>query len=253
MKTLAFSSGVKGGTGKTTLAVNIAVALAYAYRNKSKYPVVLIDLTPSPGTASMLLMGSREVKGMNLSDYLDGRLIDPLQAFYLRRWQIQSDEFNVVFSFMTRPAPFFRKPFEALTKQLEQRLGSMLLIIDSPPLGRGSPLQGLFDYVVPVTVPDISSVAAAAEVSAELGGRRLKPILNMYMKEAKVSGIYGGDWPDIVRDAFGEEPHVVPYDPLLGLARQALEIEVLKLRPEESPGVSSLLSYARYLLTQLSI
>jgi hypothetical protein len=40
---------------------------------------------------------------------------------------------------------------------------------------------------------------------------------------------------------------VIPFDKLLQAARQALEVEVLKLRPGESPGVKALVEYARYL------
>jgi hypothetical protein len=54
-------------------------------------------------------------------------------------------------------------------------------------------------------------------------------------------------WELVIEKTLGERPHVIPFDKLLQAARQALEVEVLKLRPGESPGVKALVEYARYL------
>lgn len=94
---------------------------------------------------------------------------------------------------------------------------------------------------------------STAGVAKIVGGRVLRPIINMYVKDHDVAGVYGRNWPDMVRDMFGEEPHIIPADPLFEASRQALEIESLKLRPEESQGLAALLSYIRYLASQLSI
>lgn len=252
MKTLAFVSGLKGGTGKTTMAVNAAAALSYALRDKARYPVVLLDITPGVGTAAMLLFGSHKIDAPSLTDYLDGRLLDPLQAFYLRRWQTPAGEFHLVFSFLGGDVGVSRRALEALLGQLDARLKPLLVVLDAPPMGRGAPVQGLTDYVVPIVSPDASAIATAAAAAKSLGGKRLKPILNMHIKDYAVAGVYGKDWPDIVKEAFGEEPHVVPFDPLFEASRQALEIESLKLSARESPALASLLEYLRYLLAQLS-
>jgi hypothetical protein len=58
-------------------------------------------------------------------------------------------------------------------------------------------------------------------------------------------------WELVVEKTLGERPHVIPFDKLLQAVRQALEIEVLKLKPGESPGVKAIVNYARYLSTTL--
>lgn len=254
MKTIAFISGLKGGTGKTTLAVNAAVVLSYSLRKKTRFPVVLIDMTPGVGTAAMLFLGTHSAQGFaSLSEYFDGKLVDVLQSFYLRRWQLQQDEFNVVFAFFNKPTVLSARLLSVLIKQIEARLNPLALILDSPPTGHDTVLSGLLDFVVPVVTPDISSIATAAGVAKALRGKTLRPVLNMYVEGYDVTPIYGRDWPAIVRDHFGEEPHIIPADPSFEAARQALEIESLKLRPEESPGLAAMLAYMRYLATQLSI
>jgi len=129
----------------------------------------------------------------------------------------------------------------------------LVAILDSPPAGYDWGAAGLLDFTVPVVTPDMSSIISTAGVAKIVGGRVLRPIINMYVKDHDVAGVYGRNWPDMVRDMFGEEPHIIPADPLFEASRQALEIESLKLRPEESQGLAALLSYIRYLASQLSI
>ncbi|WP_252900926.1 nucleotide-binding protein [Vulcanisaeta sp. JCM 14467] len=99
MKKILITSGTKGGTGKTTIAVNMAIILAYELRNRAQYPVVLIDLGLDSGTATLLMLGNIEEKmPYTLADYFMGKIPDPLSTFYVKTWQIDDDTFKLVFT-----------------------------------------------------------------------------------------------------------------------------------------------------------
>lgn len=255
MKKLLFFSGAKGGTGKTTLALNTAVLLAYHWRDATQYPVVYLDLTPSLGTGALLLLG--DIMGQwgrpSLSDFLAGHLAEPLRAFYLRRWTTDKGPFQLVFAYMARDAPLTKRHLSLILDTVERRLRPRLVVIDMPPVASGeSPVAGAVDYVVPVVTPDASAIETTKAFAEVIGAPRLRPVLNMFIPDYPVSAVHAAPWVKVVQDAFGEEPHVIPYDKLLQAARQALEIEVLKLKPAESPGVKAIIEYARYLSTRLA-
>ncbi|WP_243679959.1 hypothetical protein [Vulcanisaeta souniana] len=106
MKSILITSGTKGGTGKTTIAVNMSVILAYELRDKSQYPVVLVDLGLDSGTTSMLLLGGIEEQvPYSLADYFMGRVPDPLSTLYVKTWQINGDSFKLVFTASLSPIP----------------------------------------------------------------------------------------------------------------------------------------------------
>lgn len=120
-----------------------------------------------------------------------------------------------------------------------------------PPLSSETPVAGLVDFLVPVVTPDITAIETTRRYLDIVGGGRLRPVLNMYIPGYHVSVMHSMPWEKVVEDAFGEQPHVIPYDKLIQAARQALEVEVLKLRPAESPAVKAIIDYAKYLAARL--
>ncbi|MEM1597609.1 MAG: ParA family protein [Pyrobaculum sp.] len=253
MKKLLFLSGTKGGTGKTTLALNASVLLSYLWREAAAYPVVLIDLTPNVGTAALALLGDPAAAWgrPTLSDYLTGRLTDPLRAFYLRKWTTDKGPFQLVFTYMYEDVPVTRRHLEHVLSTIAARLRPRVAVFDMPPLSQNSPVAGLVDYVVPVVTPDVSAIETTKHYLSVVGGSRLRPVLNMYIPEYPISALHTAPWEKVVEEALGEPPHVVPFDKLLQAARQALEIETLKLRPAESPGVKAIVEYVKYLASKL--
>ncbi|AAL64560.1 MinD/ParA family ATP-binding protein [Pyrobaculum aerophilum] len=253
MKKIFFISGTKGGTGKTTLALNASVLLAYLWRESAHYPVVYLDLTPGVGTAALILLGDIMAPWgrPSLSDYIAGRLAEPLRAFYIRRWSTERGAFQIVFSYLSQDSPLSRRLLEQISSVVESRLRPKVMVIDMPPLSSETPVAGLVDFLVPVVTPDITAIETTRRYLDIVGGGRLRPVLNMYIPGYHVSVMHSMPWEKVVEDAFGEQPHVIPYDKLIQAARQALEVEVLKLRPAESPAVKAIIDYAKYLAARL--
>lgn len=253
MKKILFMSGTKGGTGKTTLALNTAVLLAYMWREAAPYPVVYLDLTPGVGTAALILLGDIMATWgrPSLSDYIAGRLAEPLRAFYIRRWNTERGAFQIVFSYVNEGPLPPRRLLEQISSVVESRLRPRAMVIDMPPLTSEVPVAGLVDFLVPVVTPDITAIETTKRYLDVVGGSRLRPVLNMYIPGYNFSVVHAMPWEKVVESTFGEQPHVIPYDKLVQATRQALEVEVLKLRPAESPAVRSIIEYAKYLAARL--
>jgi len=264
VKVILFTSGAKGGTGKTTIALNVAIILSYELRDKAQYPVTLVDLGLDSGTASMLLMGNPEaVPQYSLSDYFMGRVPDPLSVFYVKTWQVSNEEFRLVFTASFGGGGEVARMDGHLLRGLinaARAISPEYVIIDSPATGLSSEslvhLLSSSTYVVLVMSPDHSSIRSAqgvVRIMDQLEGkpRLLKPILNMLDSRHPVDVVTGSSWVDVVRRYVGVEPHVIPYDELFLASRQALEIESLKLTPIESPALSSIFKYVDYLYATL--
>ena len=261
MKSILITSGTKGGTGKTTIAVNMSVILAYELRSKSQYPVVLVDLGLDSGTASMLLLGSVEEQvPYSLADYFMGRVPDPLSTLYVKTWQINDDSFKLVFTASLSPISGQVRIDRYLLRGLMNAISAvspLYVLIDTPALGLSydvlATLLEVSANVTLVAIPDHSSLKAIGNVvnlMREMGitSRLIKPILNMLNVKYPMDALSNSPWTKLVKDIVGIEPHVIPYDELFLIARQALEIESLKLSFYESPALDSIFKYVDYLI-----
>ncbi|MFB6470237.1 MAG: hypothetical protein TU36_003240 [Vulcanisaeta sp. AZ3] len=264
MRTILVTSGTKGGTGKTTIALNISTILAYELRNKSQYPVVLIDLGLDSGTATLLLLGGMEEHiPYTLIDYFLGRVPDPLSVMYVKTWQVDDESFRLVFTASLGTYAGQVRVDRYLLKGLMNAVNAIspiYTIIDTPALGLSyeilSSLLDISNNVILITVPDHSSLKAVNNVvnlmrDMGIGNRLLKPILNMLNIKYSIDALSGSPWTKLIKDIVGIEPHVIPYDDLLPIVRQALEIESLKLSFYESPAVDSIFKYVDYLMETL--
>ncbi|MGC8543110.1 MAG: AAA family ATPase [Vulcanisaeta sp.] len=261
MKTILITSGTKGGTGKTTIATNMAVVLAYELRNKAQYPVVLVDLGLDSGTATMLLLGDiREQMPYTLADYFAGKVPDPLSTLYVKTWQVGDELFKLVFTASLSPYPSQIRIDRYLLRGLINAINAispLYVIIDTPALGLSyDTLATLFEVstnVILIAIPDHSSLRAVGNVvnlmrDMEISNRLIKPILNMLNVRYPVDALSGYPWAKLMKDVTGIEPHIIPYDELFPIVRQALEIESLKLSFYESPALDSIFKYVDYLI-----
>lgn len=263
MKTILITSGTKGGTGKTTIAVNMAVILAYELRSKAQYPVVLIDLGLDSGTATLLMLGNiEEQMPYTLADYFMGKIPDPLSTFYVKTWQIDSDTFKLVFTASLSQYPSQVRIDRYLLRGLlnaVEAISPLYVIIDTPPaLGLSYDtlitLLEVSTNAILIAIPDHSSLRAVGNVvnlirDLKASNKLLKPILNMLNIRYPVDALSGHPWTKLLRDIVGiEPPHVIPYDDLFPIVRQALEIESLKLSFYESPALDSIFKYIDYLM-----
>ncbi len=263
MRTILVTSGTKGGTGKSTIALNLSVIMAYRLRSKAQYPVILIDASIDSGSSTMLLFGQPNPNVQyTLIDLLDGRTADPLSVLYLRQWQVDGDQFNIVFAasgFSNSSKYRSLYPLAMLLNAIRS-LSPILAIIDSPATGMtGEMIEVTAPYltdIIPVMTPDHSSIKAAKLAVSSIKAMNaninvLNPILNMFDERYPVDASTGIPWTEVAKEGLGIEPFVVPLDEYMQIARQALEIEVLKIGPLESKAIASIINYSSEILGKL--
>ncbi len=140
-----------------------------------------------------------------------------------------------------------------------EAISPLYVIIDTPPaLGLSYDtlitLLEVSTNAILIAIPDHSSLRAVGNVvnlirDLKASNKLLKPILNMLNIKYPVDALSGHPWTKLLRDIVGiEPPHVIPYDDLFPIVRQALEIESLKLSFYESPALDSIFKYIDYLM-----
>jgi len=263
MVVITATSFNKGGTGKSSVIVNASIYLAYRLRKTSKYPVVLLDVGLDAGTTTLLILEDpnelRKVQ-YTIVDYLSGRVLDPLSLLYVKSWNLDGDSMSLVFAPSKAEIPppslttYHKGLLSRLISKVVEYVGCRVLLVDLPAQPPRSPLLNAVlekaDMLIPIVTPDLSAVNSVANgleyVRRERPSLRiLRPILNMF--SSGVEPTTGKSWVELVGEMLGDKPHVVPFDRSFVVARQALVPEILRLSPVESPALSSLLEYFRYL------
>ncbi|WP_291766797.1 ParA family protein [Caldivirga sp. UBA161] len=256
-------SGSKGGTGKTTIAVNTATLAAYRLRGSSPYPVVLLDLGVDNGSASKVLLSSLTKVNYTLSDYLTGKINNPLYALYLKSWVINSEEMRLVFSVpgsIVEGLPLFKLRY--IIRIITEYLKPIMLVVDTPSVGFTrqflEPIVSESTHVIPVTTVDHSSIESLSSIVGFIKGIKsnvtiLPPILNMFDYKYPVDPTTGKEWVNVVEEITGIKPYTVAYDKLLYVARQAMEVEVLKISPGESQAIRDIIKYFNEVIAPLTV
>jgi len=198
----------------------------------------------------MLLLGDA-ANLASLSDYHDGSVANLLQALYIKRWKTATTVIQILFGFYPRlPRNQSVNAYRSVIEGIK-RIGVLTIHIDAPPMRTISdaPIIALADILVPVMTPDESAINAVHSFITSIreinpSVKVAKPVLNMY------SGMEppGTTWAARIAEVFGEEPHIIPLDEYVSAARQAMEVEVLKISPLESQAIRAIIQYAKYLL-----
>ncbi len=258
---LTVVSGSKGGTGKTTIAVNTATLAAYRLKNSSPYPVVLLDLGVDNGSASKVLLGSLTKVNYTLSDYLTGKINNPLYALYLKSWIINNEEMRLVFSVpgsIVEGLPLFKLRY--MIRTITEYLKPIILVIDTPSVGFTrqflEPVISESTHIIPIATVDHSSIESLSSIVGFIKGVKsniiiLPPILNMFDYRYPVDPTTGKEWVKVIEEITGIKPYTVAYDKLIYIARQAMEVEVLKISPSESPALRDIIKYFNEVISPL--
>lgn len=261
MRTILITSGGKGGTGKTTIALNLSVSLSYMYRKDVKYPVILVDLGFDTNTATTVLSEGKYSYNFYINDFLEGKIKDLSKLLYVKSWRIGNEVFHLVFTPSKPLTSMLGLSMDKLSTFIDKLsiIKPKFIIIDSPASNDKKFMLDLarsVEHVLPIVTPDHSCINAVSELLRLLSDSSLKlsilkPILNMLNTKYINDPVTGMDWLSLVKKVVGKEPHIVPFDKLLMISRQALEIEVLKISPYESEAVKAILNYVRELISIL--
>jgi hypothetical protein len=73
----------------------------------------------------------------------------------------------------------------------------------------------------------------------------------MFDQRYPVDPTTGKEWVKIVEESVGVKPYTVAYDKLMYTARQAMEVELLKIAPSESQAVMDIVKYFNEVLWPL--
>ncbi len=177
--------GLRGGVGKTTLAVNLAAAL----RRLSQQEVCLVDLSPS---GSQVIMHLRLQARTTWADVINGN--EPLDWSNLKNHLVIHPTGLRILAAPARPASPNEPSAEAIVTMLEMLRDNMVFtVVDLPPVLSPAFMAALetTDIALHVLSPDVVSVQTAAQLNRHLtktgiSFRQKSLILNQTVPEAQL-------------------------------------------------------------------
>ncbi|SDB74477.1 pilus assembly protein CpaE [Belnapia rosea] len=191
--------GVRGGSGATTIAVNLAVQLAEQGRGH----VALLDLHLRGGTAGLML-GVRPGTGLRVALEQPDRA----DALFLDRVGIPiSDRLRLIAAeepMESEPLPA-ESAVQAVLTQLRQRFNIVVVDLPMPPGPAERAVLAAARHSLLVLGPDIAGIRdalALRKLAATMGSSRSTIVLNR-------SGLPGGLKPKLVEEGLGAPPDVV--------------------------------------------
>ncbi len=191
--------GVRGGSGATTIAVNLAVQLAEQGRGH----VALLDLHLRGGTAGLML-GVRPGTGLRVALEQPDRA----DALFLDRVGIPiSDRLRLIAAeepMESEPLPA-ESAMQAVLAQLRQRFNIVVVDLPMPPGSAERAVLAAARHSLLVLGPDIAGIRdalALRKLAANMGSSRATIVLNR-------SGLPGGLKPKLVEEGLGAPPDVV--------------------------------------------
>ncbi|MCD6509655.1 MAG: hypothetical protein J7L11_04605 [Thermoprotei archaeon] len=275
MSVVTITSGSRGGTGKTTVLLNIALLHAYvSYVKEGRY-VLIFDAEVQEGTATYrlspkLALSYREGKVKSVVDYILGRadLKDVVKVAIFR------PEDSIAFpalitSAMTTPAKYqeledlspsdILDRLEALLKELAALLPLERVYVDMPATriheNFSISLLALSDIVIPVGTPDPTSLLTLYTTITALRDYVKPPpiidiaVVNRLTLENAVEPNTGRRYTDLYRKLLGVRFVVgIPDDPNLSASGAAGMIEVLSDKLKKEKSIRRLKKLASYVI-----
>ncbi len=275
MKVVTVTSGSRGGTGKTTILLNVALLHAYvSYINNKNY-ILLTDAEFQEGTATYrispeLSLKYKEGKIKSLIDFIldeaDIREIIKVAVFKPDK----DTRFPVLLtSAMTLPSKYkalqkmdlgqILDRLELLIKELSKLLPIEAIYIDMPATRIHETfsiaLFALSDFIIPIGVPDPTSLLTLYTTVTAIRDYIKPPptinvaVVNRITIENSIEPHTGKRYTDLYRKLLGVRFVVaIPDDPNLSATSAAGMIEILSERLKNVRSIKRLKKLASYVI-----
>ncbi|RLF17511.1 MAG: hypothetical protein DRJ66_00570 [Thermoprotei archaeon] len=273
MKIISVTSGAKGGTGKTTVLLNIAVLHALLAQEKYSRHVLLIDAELMTGTATMLIsrdlyLKLRKAECKSLTHYLLNENVDMEDVLYIV--EFKDLKYVMLLAPLICPIDVLSKLSSLSVREIYAKLAQFVeevnermpldaVYIDLPALTIPSDLILssflLSDIVIPVGTPDPACLLSLYSTIVSIKDYISPPpqiaplVLNKVSATNAVEPTTKLHYKTLYRKLLGVPVYELHEDENITNARSAGMIEVLAKSLRYNDTVRALIKYAHRIMS----